>query len=42
MTNKPTKIILAAALCFKAMAAWEEKIPVDTTAEERHCATLAQ
>ena len=42
MASKPTKIILAVPLCFRGMAAWEEKIPVDATVEERHRVTLAQ
>ena len=42
MASKPTKIILAVPLCFRGMAAWEEKIPVDATVEERHRVTLEQ
>ena len=42
MASKQTKIILAVPLCFRAMAAWEQKIPVNITVEERHCVTLAQ
>ena len=42
MASKPTKITLAVSLCFRAMVAWEEKIPVDITVEERHRAILAQ
>ena len=35
MASKQTKIILAVPLYFRAMAAWEQKIPVDITVEER-------
>ena len=42
MASKPTKITLAVSLCFRAMVAWEEKIPVDIIVEERHRAILAQ
>ena len=40
MTSKPTKIILAVPLCFRGMAAWEEKIPINATVEKRHRVTL--
>ena len=34
--------MLAFPLCFRAMASWEQKIPVNVTVEERHRITLAQ
>ena len=34
--------MLAVPLCFRAMAAWEQKIPVDITVEETHCVTFLQ
>ena len=42
MASKPTKIMLAFPLCFRAMVSWEQKIPVNVTVEERHRITLAQ
>lgn len=42
VASKQTKIMLAFPLCFRAMVAWEQKVPVDTTVEERHDITLAQ
>ena len=41
MVSKQTKILLAVPLCFRAMAVWEQKIPVDIAVAERHV-TLAQ
>ena len=42
MVSKQTKILLAVPLCFRAMAVWEQKIPVDIAVAERHHVTLAQ
>ena len=42
MASKQTKIMLAFPLCFRAMVAWEQKIPVNVRVEERHRITLAQ
>ena len=42
MASKRTKIMLAFPLYFRAMAVWEQKIPVDITVEERHQFTLVQ
>ena len=41
MASKQTKIMLAASLYFRAMAAWEQKISVDIIIEERHRMALA-
>ena len=34
MASKHIKIMLVFPLCFRAMAAWKQKIPVDITVEE--------
>ena len=36
MACKQTKIMLAVFLCFRVVSAWEQKISVDITVEERH------